>query len=287
MKKIIAILLTLVMAFSLCACGRFESKMAAALSNLAKASSVTAVTDLDISIGVSMGEEHMNIPFKNHTVADVFMKPLKAHAVSGTSVQDGSSLSTELYAANSGNKMIVYMRNDGDENWNVSSSTVGNVSLPGASSIENWFVLSQISSKFTETSTSKSNQGQYYVFDGEIEGSMVNMALDLIGCKQQLADALGGIDVNLLDFSKFGNIPMTIMIDRSTETISQCVFDFTDWAQSALKIILLESTRSNSPLSTLGDLNEIGADFEVNSALFAINLSNYNNATNFTLPTVS
>ena len=284
MKKVLALIMALVMIFSLSACGRFEMKMASALTQLQNADSVSAETILDVNVGIQMGTETMDIPVENHAVSVINTKPLKVHTNAQTSIAGGDAFNSELYIVQRSDKLSLYFRNETDNKWSVSSTKMPVSATIPAGAFGRTVAMSQISSYFTEAEPSKKNLISDYIFEGIIPGSAVNAFLERTNSKAKLAEALGGIDVNALDFSRFGDLPVSIVINKDSVVITQIRMDLTDWLNAALKIAMAESAKEDSKLEVINGLMQLGTEFTINSAFLTINLSDYNSAGTVVIP---
>ena len=276
MKKILAITLAIVMMLSLGACGKFESQMANAMTNLKDANSFSADIAVNVKANVKVEDAEMPIALTCKAKTDVFSEPYRSHLAMDIFALGEQMGEGEFYFVRGDNDVTAYSRVEG-EDWDVKSVEMADVTMP-TFSVDQILALAKITETFDETQESKKADNGTTTYSGVITGEDVQKFLEIMSMEsmsEQMMDAAAeGLE---LDLAQLGNIPTTIVVDNETNTFSQFVFDLTEWMQSALSI-----SAEQEDVETPVDITDMNVT--VAAASMVINIKNYNNAPAFEVP---
>ena len=285
MKKLLAMILVLVMAFSLCACGNFGTQMLNAGKKLAEAKSFTVDADMTIDMDLNVMDTTGNVKMLCNMNADVLREPTRSHVTLTLGDGETEDVNSEFYVAAVKDGFDLYVTEDGKK-WEKANYSDLEMTAPTFEP-EQLLYLLDICKSFKENGEQKINGAACNVFAGMITGENMQNLMSVIGF-DTIFEEMTGISMKDVDVASFGDIPTTISVNKETGALAQYTMDFSE----VLKTVMTKSMESSlAEMAELPEeasseltLEDVNGEVVVNKGMLVINLLNYNEVEAFELP---
>lgn len=282
-KKVIAVVMALVLMFSLSACTGFGGKMAKSAQKMQEVKSFRMDLDMDIGMSMSMSGESMDLDMDMAGTMDVFTDPVHMKADLSLNLM-GEPMDILLYmdSAEENQVLNTYFSVDDGETWSKTEINIPNTEDAGKLDVKDLAWLTKIASSFEETGTEVIKGSEATVYTGAITGSDLQALLNSEEAQAALAEsATEDFDLSALDLSQISDIPITICIDNEKETVVKFSVDLTDMIQTLVPVIM--QAAMSSELGGM-DLSELGIEFNVGQLILTAVIYDFDAVEDFEIP---
>ena len=255
-NKLVALVLVLVLALSLTACGGFSGRMAKAAIKMQKVQNLRMDIDVDLGMSMSVFGEAMDLSTAITGPVDIINAPMKLKADLNMTVMD-EPIDLLCYADQAGNSTIVYFSADDGENWSKTTTETGDLSANASMNADTIKALAALASSFEEKGTETVKGSEAIVYSAVLDMTQLEGILSL----QNTLDAIEKVsDLKLdeLDLSTVAPVPVTLCIDKKTNMLVKYTADVTSLMQAMTPLILQAALDSALSESGLGDLADLG-----------------------------
>ncbi|MBR1455703.1 MAG: hypothetical protein IJ594_00915 [Oscillospiraceae bacterium] len=283
-RKTVVILLALAMLLSLSACGRFETRMARSVQKMSKVQSMRMDVDVDVTMGMTLMGETLDMDAQLSAKADVMLDPVKLGGSMTAKVMDEEQ-ETLFYAQKGEDEGYdVFLSMDGGRVWTRQS--VEGAEAPSLSSTEKIGALLKLASTFEERGTESVRGSAATVYTGVISGEDIGVALNATGVLDALSESLDDIDLSGVDFSHLSDIPATVAIDNKSDMLVRYTMDMTALMQDLIELVmdvLVEQITDGAGLGSI-DLSALGLKLEIENAQAVIELYDFDAVESVDIP---
>lgn len=241
MKKLVGYVLCFALVIGcISGCGGFAGKsdeelLMSSVTGLNKAKSYEMNTKLTGKISVKAGEQSQDMELNMDMTSTQFTEPMKAKILMKTS-SAGVTMDTESYIQKEDDKYVTYTKAGGV--W--SKMSLGNLeeamkAAGGMNSMSKQ--MAEDVSKYTKKEDREEGDKKYLVYEYKVTGedlkSMVNDAMGSLGSTLGATDEI----TEMMDamMANVGDLVMTILIDRDTESICRIEMPMTDMMNGMMK----------------------------------------------------
>lgn len=259
----VALAAALVVSLTACTGGSKDASatVQAAAKKMQEVKSMDAVMTMEMDMSVA-GESLAISTIMNSTS---FTDPLKCWVDLSMDMGTLGNMDMTVYAEESGENYTLYTGMDGQ--WVVQDVTAEELGQYDAHSSMDIYL--ENSSNFTSAGTEELAGGTADKYTGVIKGKSIKQALQASGALNNLGALTMGADTEDL-FSDLGDMPITIWVDQASGYPVRYEMDMSEIMQKLMSDAM-SATSSDSENPEI-------------SLTMSIECSNFNNATDFTIP---
>ncbi len=273
MKKasvLFVVLMAVLMVFNLTGCSKLTAEEMIAKAN----DSVNAASSMDVkmTIGINMQVNGADQPIDTVIEASAFTDPLKVKAITKLGEP---TLTTETYAEMEGDKIIVYAGMAGE--WVRQEMSLEEFNADASSNFQQDAQLFLGSMRSFEAAEEPEtlNGVETVKITGKITGDDIKKVMETSGSLDGMDEMAGGDDAfdSLTSdiYKDMKDIPVTVWLDQKTYAIVRIEMDMTECIAAIYTTIF----------GSMGITEDM---IKVNSAVFKMDISNLNSATEFEIP---
>ena len=299
MKRIAGLMMCLVMVIGcLSGCGgkTDEALLSGSVKTLNEAKNYDVTSKTTGKMKVAIGGMSQDVDISSDVKGTQFAEPFKAKMTANTTTA-GTTITMETYMAKENDKYAIYMKVNNE--W--SKMSLGDLeqamAASGMSSLQEQ--LSEDTSKYVKKDDIEEKDKKYLVYDYTVSGDEIkNMMKNVTSSMGSILGAgQGSIDTEKLlnDMVKdIGDITMTILIDRDSETIYQVRYSMAEMMnkmmdslmKSVAEIAKEEAKKNKDAGVGEEDLDQTFSSMkiEVDSMDMVISYSNIGSAADFEIP---
>lgn len=280
-KKLIGIVLTMILAFSVVACGGGGGGETPAAKDgqtpeeiieaaQAKMREITSVeSEMAMDMGMSMGEESVNIKTSADMVTFTDPMKLKMTMTMDMGEQLGGVQKMEIYADEVDGNTTMYM--SAMDSWY--KQVVPSEQLAEYDTQDNLITYLDNSTGLKEAGTEQVNGAEATKYEGVISGSKMKETLEASGALDDLQPMLAGTDLEASDiYEGLSDIKVNVCIDTEGYPVKY-EMDMKDMMQGLMDKIAQASGAEGAEQS-----------ISVDNFKISITSKNFNNATDFEIP---
>lgn len=271
MKQVQKLLsLLLILALALCLSGCSVITITKAAKNMSSLESLSTDLALNLDINMSMMDEAMPIAV---SVSGPFDMDLANGKGRGDLTVDlmGEPMNLLFYYEKAENEYITYVSADGGANWTRTETPLEAKQETGSSDLKSLALLKKLSGSFEESGTETVNGKEVVLYTGNVRWEELAEDLDLSSAMETAGSAAGTeLDLNGLDLSALGSIPVTIGYDKENALVVKASADLTETVRNLLPMITKAIMQSIAAESG-GDLTEM-EDFDLSDLGIAVDI---------------
>lgn len=311
LRVALAVLLIVVMAFGLAACGNkdaasgtsgdasssgssssgsapansagksMEEVLLAAAKNMETAESMTYTMNMD------MGMTVFGMSIDSLMTADVktISDPLAIELKGSTDMGSLGAYNMEIYGESDGTNMVMYtgMENEGKMEWMKSTVDIDSSQISQYNAQSNIKVYMENAQNFKQVGEEEVNGVKAVRFDGVITGDSIGAALDESGMKEQLAGS--GIEDPKEFFDEMGDMFVSFWVDTENEQIVKYSIDMSA-AMTNLMSKAMEQVAEEGGATTTEDGEEIdmASMFSIERFMMDMTITGINNVDSIEVP---
>ena len=274
-KQLLALLLVLVMAFSLTACSDFDVSVLQTVKQMEELESFRA--DLDVTVGVKM-MGFMSMDFSLTGTADVTKNPTVAKGTVGIDLgMLGEAMNADFYYKQVGDKALTSTSTDGGATWSQSETEFPEMKLSDILNVETVQALADFATSFEETGTETVRGSEATVYAGKIKWADV-VALSPDPSAFEGANEAIGVDLSKLVF----DIPVTLCIDKSSDMLVKFTIDLSQMMQEIMPPILQKAMEEDSSIDA--ETAELLSSFDFNTLFISVVLYDFDAVSEIVIP---
>ena len=278
MKRALALLLALVMLFTLSGCGGLEARLIRASHKLSKLQSLRMDMQLDSSMGMSLFGQESSLDLDMTGRGELMLKPLKLY------------MQTETEAFGQGQKMLSYLEEnessyelylsaDG-ESWEHSTLDALGRSAQ-TQPVEQLKAMLELAKGFEESGRESVRGETATVYSGSIAGEYVRLLLENTGLLSSLEEALE-VDPSQLSLEDMGSVPVTLALGDKSGLPLKCTMDLTAVLRCIMDVVMKELLARYG----IEDLNleAWGVSVSVEKALLTVEFYDFDQVREISIP---
>lgn len=299
MKRLAGVMMCLVMVIGcLSGCGgkTDEALLAGSVKMLNEAKNFDFTSKTTGKMKVTIGSMSQDVDLTSEVKGTQFMEPFKAKMTANTTTA-GTTITMDTYVAKENDKYTTYMKVNNE--W--SKMSLGDLeqamATSGMSSLQEQ--LSEDVSKYVKKDDIEESNKKYLVYDYTVSGDEVKNMMK--GVTSSMGSILGGgedgIDMEKImnDMVKdIGDITMTILIDRESESIYQIRYSMAELMNKIMDSLMksvAEVVKETAAKEGKGSESDVDVDamlasmkFETSSMDMVLSYSNMGSAADFEIP---
>lgn len=273
-----------------------EALLAGSVKMLNEAKNFDFTSKTTGKMKVTIGSMSQDVDLTSEVKGTQFMEPFKAKMTANTTTA-GTTITMDTYVAKENDKYTTYMKVNNE--W--SKMSLGDLeqamATSGMSSLQEQ--LSEDVSKYVKKDDIEESNKKYLVYDYTVSGDEVKNMMK--GVTSSMGSILGGgedgIDMEKImnDMVKdIGDITMTILIDRESESIYQIRYSMAELMNKIMDSLMksvAEVVKETAAKEGKGSESDVDVDamlasmkFETSSMDMVLSYSNMGSAADFEIP---